>query len=102
MEKSTTLNLRVNPTLKKNAESILGRLGIPMSTAVDMFLNQVVLVGGIPFSVMLPQAPERIDAIKMTDTELHAKIQKGYDDYQTGNVRDAATAFALFQESHRE
>ena len=49
MEKSATLNLRVNPTLKSDAEKILSRLGIPMSTAVDMFLNQVVLVGGIPF-----------------------------------------------------
>lgn len=49
MEKSATLNLRVNPTLKADAETILTRLGIPMSTAVDMFLNQVVLVGGIPF-----------------------------------------------------
>ena len=47
MEKSATLNLRVNPTLKSDAETILSRLGIPMSTAVDMFLNQVVLVGGI-------------------------------------------------------
>ena len=33
MEKSATLNLRVNPTLKQDAESVLGRLGIPMSTA---------------------------------------------------------------------
>ena len=61
MEKSATLNLRVNPTLKQEAESVLGRLGIPMSTAVDMFLNQIVLVGGIPFSVTLPNAPESID-----------------------------------------
>lgn len=51
MEKSATLNLRVNPALKADAETILTRLGIPMSTAVDMFLNQVVMIGGIPFSV---------------------------------------------------
>lgn len=51
MEKSATLNLRINPTLKRDAESVLSRLGIPMSVAVDMFLNQVVLSGGIPFSV---------------------------------------------------
>lgn len=59
MEKSATLNLRVNPTLKSDAETILIRLGIPMSTAVDMFLNQIVLVGGIPFSVTLPKATGR-------------------------------------------
>ena len=61
MEKTATLNLRVNPALKQDAESVLGRLGIPMSTAVDMFLNQIVLVGGIPFAVTLPNAPESID-----------------------------------------
>lgn len=49
MEKSVTLNLRVNPTLKSDAETSLSRLGIPISTAVDMFLNQVVLVGGFLF-----------------------------------------------------
>ena len=63
MEKSATLNLRINPTLKSEAETVLSRLGIPMSTAVDMFLNQVVLVGGIPFSVTLPKAPADIDAL---------------------------------------
>ena len=65
MEKSATLNLRVNPTLKSDAETILTRLGIPMSTAVDMFLNQVVLVGGIPFSVTVPKPPTDIDASQM-------------------------------------
>ena len=100
MEKTATLNLRINPTLKQDAENVLGRLGIPMSTAVDMFLNQVVLVGGIPFSVTIPNAPESIDTTRMTGEEIHAKIQRGYDDYKAGNVQDAAEAFAKFQESH--
>ena len=30
---------KLNPTLKKNAEYVLECLGVPMSTAVDMFLN---------------------------------------------------------------
>ena len=50
MEKSATLNLWINPTLKSEAETVLSRLGIPMSTAVDMFLNQVVLVESSSFS----------------------------------------------------
>ena len=35
MEKTATLNLRVNPTVKQRAEDVLTRLGIPMSTAID-------------------------------------------------------------------
>lgn len=30
MEKTATLNLRVNPTVKQRAEDVLTRLGIPM------------------------------------------------------------------------
>ena len=40
MEKTATLNLRVNPKVKARAEEVLSRLGIPMSTAVDMYLNR--------------------------------------------------------------
>ena len=96
MEKSATLNLRVNPTLKQNAEYVLGRLGVPMSTAVDMFLNQIVLTGGIPFAVTLPSAPESIDTTKMSPD----KIQKGYESYKEGRTQNAAKAFDKFRESH--
>ncbi len=100
MEKSATLNLRINPALKSDAEAILSRLGIPMSTAVDMFLNQVVLVGGIPFSVTVPRPPIDIDASQMTEAQFHAKLQRGYDDYKAGNTHNAAEAFAKFKEKH--
>lgn len=93
MEKSATLNLRVNPTLKKDAESVLGRLGVPMSIAVDMFLNQIVLTGGIPFAVTLPSAPESIDTTKMSTDEIHDKIQKGYASYKAGRTQNVAKAF---------
>ena len=100
MEKTATLNLRVNPTLKQNAEEVLSKLGVPMSTAIDIYLNQIVLVGGLPFSVTLPNAPETIDATRMTDTQIHDKIQRGYNDYKEGRVQDAAGAFAKFRENH--
>ena len=35
MEKTATLNLRVNPTVKERAEKVLSQLGVPMSTAID-------------------------------------------------------------------
>lgn len=100
MEKSATLNLRINPRLKADAETILSRLGIPMSTAVDMFLNQIVLVGGIPFSVTVPKPPADMDVAQMTEAQLHAKLQQGYDDYKESRTQDAAEAFAKFRENH--
>ncbi len=50
-----------------------------MSTTVDMFLNQVVLTGSIPFAVTLPSEPESIEMTKMRIEEIHDKIQKGYE-----------------------
>ncbi len=97
MEKSATLNLRVNPLLKERAEDILQQLGIPMSTAVDMFLNQITLVGGIPFSVTLPKVPEAVNADRMTTDEVHAKLKKGLSDVEAGRVQDARQAFDAFR-----
>ena len=99
MEKPATLNLRVDPILKKDAESVLERLGVPMSTAVDMFLNQIVLTGGIPFAV-LPCVPESIDTKAKSSEEVHEKIQKGYESYKAGKTQDAAKDFERFRESH--
>ena len=98
MEKTATLNLRVNPVLKEQVESILQRLGIPMSTAVDMYFRQITLTGGIPFSVTLPKAPATVNADLMTDDELRAKLRKGLKDAEAGRVQDAAAAFEAFRE----
>lgn len=92
MEKTATLNLRVNPTVKEQAEMVLARLGVPMSTAINMYLNQISLTGGIPFAVTLPKTPEDINADVMTDKEIHAKLQNGYDDVKAGKVKKAAEA----------
>lgn len=100
MEKTATLNLRVNPTVKQRAEDVLSRLGIPMSTAIDMYLNQISLTGGIPFTVALPKAPQSINADLMSVEEIHAELQKGYDDIKAGRVQDATSAFAKFRENH--
>ncbi|MCM1494271.1 MAG: type II toxin-antitoxin system RelB/DinJ family antitoxin [Bacteroides sp.] len=99
MEKTATLNLRVNPVVKQQAEDVLSRLGIPMSTAIDIYLNQISLTGGIPFAVTLPMVPRSVNMDLMTNEEIHAKLQEGYDDMKAGRVQDAATAFAKFRES---
>lgn len=97
MEKTATLNLRVNPALKEQAEDILRQLGVPMSTAVDMFLKQITLVGGIPFSVTLPKAPSAVNADLMTADEIHAKLQKGLKEAEEGKVQNARQAFDSFR-----
>ena len=82
MGKTATLNLRVNPDVKENAESVLAQLGIPMATAIDMYLKQISLVGGIPFSVVLPKTASTVNAELMSAEEIHRKLKKGYADIE--------------------
>lgn len=104
MGKTATLNIRVNPDVKENAESVLAQLGIPMATAIDMYidmyLKQISLVGGIPFSIVLPKAANSVNADMMSVTQIHQKLEKGYADIEKGNVEDAASAFVAFRERH--
>lgn len=100
MEKTATLNLRINPAVKERAEEVLSQLGVPMSTAIDIYLNQISLTGGIPFSVTLPKTPNAINADQMTTKQLCAKLQKGYDDINAGNIQKAEDAFTKFRERH--
>lgn len=100
MEKTATLNLRVRPALKEKAEHVLFRLGIPMSTAIDMYLSQIALTGGIPFKVALPEAPDALNADLMTDEELRSALREGYEEIEQGRIKDAKEAFRDFRERH--
>ena len=56
--------IRINPALKKEATKLFDALGIDMSTAVNMFLHQCIMRGGLPFSVEVPNYnKETIDAM---------------------------------------
>lgn len=47
---NTTVNVRLEKKIKIEASRILSSLGLDMSTAVKMFLYQVVTEQGIPFA----------------------------------------------------
>ena len=100
MEKTTTMNLRVNPVVKQEAEDVLKQLGVPMATAVDMFLRQIALTGSIPFAIALPKAPDSVNADKMTAQQLRSAIQAGLEDAEAGSVQDASAAFSQFRKQH--
>ena len=101
MEKTVTMNLRVNPSVKQQAEDVLKQLGIPMATAIDMYLRQISMRGGIPFAVTIANAPAQINADEMDNRAIHAAIAKGFSDLENGHVQDAHSAFAAFREAHQ-
>jgi len=79
---------------KSSAENILSQLGVPMATAINMFLKQISLTGGIPFPIALPNAPDSINAENMTALQIRKLIDEGLADIENGRTRPAKEAFA--------
>ncbi len=55
MAKTDTLHIRVEPSVKARAEKTLNDLGLSITEAVNVFLNQVILHDGIPFKIEKPK-----------------------------------------------
>lgn len=68
MSKSATVRTRMEPGLKREAESLLGRLGLSASQAITLFYRQVTLRKGLPFDVVIPNATTR-RVFEETDAE---------------------------------
>ena len=51
MNNSTNLNIRIDKKVKENSEKVLEDLGLTMTTAINIFLRQVIRVNGIPFEI---------------------------------------------------
>lgn len=78
MSETKTLNLRIDAELKQQAELIFSDLGIPTSTAINMFLRSVVRYGGIPFDLRLTANQlETLQAID--DVNHHRNLSKTFD-----------------------
>lgn len=47
--------VRIDADVKKQASELFAALGIDMSTAINIFLRQCIMRGGLPFNVEVPQ-----------------------------------------------
>lgn len=78
MKKTELIHVRIDPVTKKESEEILDKLGVNMSYAVSMFLNQVIMRRGFPFD---------IEVTEETDAELFARV--GASTGGNGKISDA-------------
>ena len=91
--KSANLYARIEPDVKEKAESILSTLGIPASSAINMFYKQIILQRGLPFEVKTPSAGP-VDISTLSEAEFNEELEKGYTDMQAGRTKNAKKAFA--------
>ena len=77
MSKTVSIQIRINADLKKQATALFEELGLDISSAVNLFLHQCVLHGGLPFAVELPhfnkQMLEAIEEAKRLASDPNAK-----------------------------
>ena len=59
MTKSEMIRARVEPELKREAETVFSKLGLSATQAITLFYKQVTLQQGLPFAVKIPNAETR-------------------------------------------
>ena len=71
--KNSEVKSRIDPELKNDATAVLERCGLTVSSAIRLFMEQVVITEGIPFQVrakkpspMLARALKEADEIKLS------------------------------------
>ena len=72
---TVNMSIRMDSELKKQADAMLADMGLNMTTAMNMFLRQVVRQGKIPFEIAtdIPNA-ETLAAMKEVDDMINGKI----------------------------
>jgi DNA-damage-inducible protein J len=80
---TTPTQIRIDTEVKQQATALFGRLGLDMSGAVNLFLHQCVLRGGLPFQVELPAYNQKVlDAMQEARTISRDPDVRGYDNME--------------------
>ena len=78
---TTPTQVRIDSDIKKEATALFAKLGLDMSGAVNLFLHQCVLHGGLPFAVEVPQYSEKtLNAMAEAKRISRDPDVKGYTD----------------------
>ena len=76
---TTPTQVRIDSDIKQQATALFESLGLDMSGAVNMFLHQCILRGGLPFAVEMPQYNEKtLKAMEEAKRISADKSVKGY------------------------
>ncbi len=94
-KKSANVTARVQPEIKQQAEAILERIGLPVSVLIDTLYRQIIMTGGVPYSLTVPKLPTRDS---LTDEQFNTMMEKGYDQAKSGEGLSVDEAFAKIRE----
>ncbi len=76
MSKTVTVQARMEPKLKKQADKILAALGINATTAITLFYTQMVRQRGIPLELKVPNDETMAAIDELQDPNYRATTKK--------------------------
>ena len=88
--KSANVTARVQPEIKQKAEAILADIGLPVSVLIDTLYRQIIMTGGVPYSLTVPKIPTRDT---MSDAQFNAIMENGYNQAKSGQSIPIDEAF---------
>lgn len=72
--------IRIDETVKAQATSLFNDLGMDMSSAVNIFLRQCLLRGGLPFTVEVPNYSQKtLEALAEAKRISRDEVVASYD-----------------------
>lgn len=85
MARTANINIRTEPETKAGAEQLFGSFGISVADAINIFLHQSLMVGGLPFEVRQPRFNTETEAAMQEARDISSgKISaKRYDSART-------------------
>ena len=88
---TANINIRINCSLKKQAVNLYNKLGLNMSTAINMFLAESVRTNSLPLSLKLNiPNKETLKAVEESKKIIKNKKVKGYT-----NIKDLREALQV-------
>ena len=87
--KTDTFRFRINPELKEKVEDVYQKSGLTLTQAINIFINQSINAGGLPFPVTESNG-EYMKAQAMK--KLLAELEAGK---QSGDIIDEADALKM-------
>ena len=98
MAKTACLHIRIDPETKRSAEQLFGSFGITDTDAVNMFLHQSLMIGGLPFEVLKPDY--NVERYKKKTSRSKATIARAREMGRVLHVSEAYKKYPAEGEVH--
>lgn len=76
----SNINIRIDADKKAKAQELFSSLGMDMSTAINIFIQQAIDFNGIPFVIRKYNAETEAAFAEVEEMKKHPDLYKGYTD----------------------